>query len=144
MKKWLKILAILAVIGLIAAFLVYKYVYNKPHTDYAAAKPDYILPAQDLYNAFKNHPEASAKLYNGKVIQIQGELARTESTDSLVVLVFSFNQGMFGDEGIRGTMIRKLNEEGKKLVPAGNVTIKGYCTGFNDTDVILEQCSVIY
>jgi len=144
MKTWMKVIAGFAVVGIIAAVLIFKFVVNKPHPDYEKMSPDYTMHAQDLYNAFKNKKDASSKLYNGKVVQIDGTLARVEAKDSLVIVVFSFTQGMFGDEGIRCTMIKKLSGEAKSLVPSGSVKIKGYCTGYNDTDVILEQCSVVY
>ena len=144
MNKPIRILLAFILVGIIALFLVYKFVYNKPHPDYQNIKPDYTLHAVDLFNAFKNHKDASAKLYNGKIVQIDGSLTRIEAKDSLAIVVFAFSQGMFGDEGIRCTMIKKLNEDAKKLVPGGTVKIKGYCTGYNDTDVILEQCSVVF
>jgi hypothetical protein len=144
MKTWLRILLSIVLVGVIAFFLVYKFVYNKPHPDYQNIKPDYTLNAKDLYNAFHDHKDASTKTYNGKVVQIEGTLTRVEAKDSMAIVVFAFNQGMFGDEGIRCTMIKKLNDEAASLVPSGSVKIKGYCTGFNDTDVILEQCSVVF
>ena len=81
--------------------------------------------------------------YNGRVVLLSGKLDKVEETDSLVTAVFVFNQGMFGDEGIRCSM---LPHHGSKLksVPFGSeVSIKGYITGYNETDVILEQCSLV-
>jgi hypothetical protein len=144
MKTWIKVILGLAVIGVISAVLIFKFVINKPHPDFENIKPDFSLHAQDLYNAFKDHKDASSKLYNGKVIQVDGTVARVEAKDSLVIVVFAFEQGMFGDQGVRCTMIKKLSAEANKLVPSGSAKIKGYCTGYNDTDVILEQCSVVY
>lgn len=143
MKIWLKILLILFVIGLVAAVLVYVFVYNKSHPDYEKMKPDYTLSASELYNSFKVNTTDSETKYNGKAIVVSGTLAKVESTDSLVIAVFVFNQGMFGDEGIRCTMLKKFNEKTKNLLPGSVYNIKGYCTGFNDSDVILEQCSII-
>jgi hypothetical protein len=51
---------------------------------------------------------------------------------------------MFGDEGIRCVMSKKSSPEAAKLKPDGITRIKGYCTGFNDTDVIMEHCSLNY
>ena len=143
MKLWMKIGIGVAALGLLAAFLVYHFVYNKQHPDYEKMDADYTLTAQDLYQAFKaGSPAASAK-YNGKVIALTGTLGKMETADSLVTAVFIFNRGDFGDEGVRCTMLPKYNAEAVKLQPDGEVRIKGYCTGFNDTDVILEKCSII-
>ena len=143
MKLWVKILLALFIIGVIAAFYVYKYVYNKPHPDFEKMTPAYSIPAADLYNTFKANKTASEKKYNGQVIEIRGTLSKVEAKDSLVIAVFVFNQGMFGDEGIRCSMLKKYNEEAKKLSPGTSLKIKGYCTGYNETDVILEQCCLI-
>ena len=48
-----------------------------------------------LYNEFKTSKENAHKLYNGKVIEITGKLARIENADTLTIAVFVFNQGMF-------------------------------------------------
>jgi hypothetical protein len=143
MKTWLKILIGLAVLGIIAAVLVYVFVYNKPHPDYENLEAAYSLSPQELYSAYTGNKEDSQKKYNGQLIELKGALNKIETTDSLVIAVFVFNQGMFGDEGVRCTMLTKYNQVARTLQPGGTVTIKGYCTGFNDTDVILEQCSLV-
>jgi len=143
MKTWVKIVLGLFVVGIVAIVLVYVFVYNKSHPDYENIKPDYKLSASELYNSFKANTTDTGTKYNGKVVSVTGKLTKIEATDSLVIAVFVFNQGMFGDEGIRCTMLPKFNEEAKRLLPGNVYNIKGYCTGFNDTDVILEQCSII-
>lgn len=143
MKTWLKILLGLAVLGIIAAVLVYVFVYNKPHPDYEKLTAAYSLAPQELYSSFTANKDEAQKKYNGQLIELTGVLNKIETADSLVIAVFVFNQGMFGDEGVRCTMLPKYNLEAQSLQPGGTVKIKGYCTGFNDTDVILEQCSLV-
>jgi len=144
MKLWIKIILGLAIAGIAAALLIYHFVINKPHPDFEKIKPDYSLNAGAFYNEFKTRKENAHKLYNCKVIEITGRLSRVESADTLTIAVFVFNQGMFGDEGIRCTMLKKFSADAKKLKPDGTIRIKGYCTGFNETDVIMEHCSLIY
>ena len=144
MKRWIKIILGLAVAGIAAVLLIYHFVINKPHPDFEKIKPDYSLNAGAFYKEFKTSKENANKLYNGKVIEITGRLSRVESADTLTIAVFVFNQGMFGDEGIRCTMLKKFSADAKKLKPDGTIRIKGYCTGFNETDVIMEHCSLIY
>jgi len=144
MKLWIRILLGLAVAGIAAAFFVYHFVINKPHPDFEKIKPDYTLNAGAFYNEFKTSRENASKLYNGKVIEISGKLSRVENADTLTIAVFVFSKGMFGDEGIRCVMLKKYSEDAKKLKPDGTIRIKGYCTGFNETDVIMEHCSLIY
>jgi len=143
MRTWIKIIIALALIGFIAAILLYIFLYNKPHPDFEKAEAAYTLAATDLYKNFTaNKTEAGGK-YNGKVIEVNGKIAKVEAKDSLTICVFVFEQGMFGDQGVRCTMLPSYKERAVKIQPGSEVRVKGYCTGFNDTDVILEKCSII-
>jgi len=143
MKPWLRILLAIIMTGFIAIILVYKLVYNKPHPDYEKEKAVYTLMAKDLYDQYKMDKTAADTKYTGKVIEVDGSLSKIEETDSLLIAVFVFNQGMFGDEGIRVTLLPDFVEQAKKLTPESTVKLKGYCTGYNDTDVILEKGSIV-
>ena len=110
MKTWMKILLAFIVIGIIGVFIIYKFVYNKQHPDYENIEATFTMNARDLYKEFKKNPYSSANLYNGKVIALTGNLSKVETADSIVVAVFVFNQGDFGDEGLRCTMLKKLNK----------------------------------
>ena len=142
MNKWLKISIALALIGIIAAGLGYKFVYNKPHKDYEIAKADFSLTCQELFSDYQNNKHVAEQNFNGKVIEISGFLDKIETPDSMTIAVFVLSNGMFGDEGIRCTMLPNHSEN--IMSYAGKeVKIKGYCTGYNDTDVILEKCSIV-
>jgi len=143
MKKLLKIVIILAIIGLGAAFIVYKFVYNQPHTNFEKAKAEFSLTAVDFYNEFINNKEAASAKYNGKVVEITSEVSKIESDTNIAYIVFVFSEGVFGDEGIRCDMLPDFIEDVKMLKTGDKVTVKGYCTGYNDTDVIMENCSII-
>ena len=143
MKNWVKVLLGLFIVGLIAAFLVFKFVYNKQHPDYEKMEPAFSLSTQELYTAFTGNKTVASAKYNGMVVALNGKLSKVEVVDTMVTAVFVFKQGMFGDEGIRCTMLKKFNDAAKKLQPDGDVKIKGYCTGFNDTDIIFEKCSIV-
>ncbi|MCX6243159.1 MAG: hypothetical protein NTU98_00510 [Bacteroidetes bacterium] len=144
MKLWIKILIGLVVIGIIAAFVVYKFLINKPHPDFENLKPDYTLDAASFYKEFNTSKENANKLYNGKIIEITGKLTRVESADTLTIAVFAFEQDIFGEKGLRCTMLKKFGADAMKFKPDGIVRIKGYCTGYNGTDVVMEQCSIVY
>jgi hypothetical protein len=143
MKTWLKVLIVLAVIGILAAVLVYFFVYNKPHTDYEKAKPEMVLTAHALYDSFINDIGSAQETYNGKVLQITGVLDYVEDADGRVFAIFAFGDGMFGPEGVRCTMLENHTEKVKNIPIGTQITIKGFCSGFNDPDVILDHCSFI-
>jgi hypothetical protein len=142
MKKLLKIGAGLAVLGLLAAVYIWFFVYNKPHRDYEKADADFIVSAEKIYNQYSGG-DSESKKYLDKVLQIEGIPSYIESTDSTVIVVFAFSSGMFGDEGIRCAMLPNHFDKTRSLSLSENISIKGYCAGYNGTDVILEHCSLV-
>jgi hypothetical protein len=141
MKKLLKIIGVLAVLGILAAAYVWFFIYNKPHEDYEKADPDFVMSAEACYKHFVTAKEGD-EMYTGKVLEINGIPSHVEDRDSLVILAFVFNEGMFGEEGIRCTMLPKYQEQTLALDLSRGLHIKGFCSGYNDTDVILEYCSI--
>jgi len=142
-KTIIRIFAGLFLIGIVSAGLVYKFVINKPHQDYEKARPAYILSAADLFDSFRSDRKLAEDKYNGQVVLVIGKLDKIENDGSLVTGVFVFNQGMFGDEGIRCAMLPDYSDRVANLDKGSEVRLKGYLTGYNETDVILENCSVI-
>ena len=147
MKKLVTFAAILAFIGILSAIYVWFFVYNKPHTDYEAASPDYVLKARDCYLYFSGQQifaeKQGATNYTGKVLQLSGIATRVETIDSLTVIVFVYDNGVFGDEGIRCTLLPNYVKIAKQYDFSREITLKGFCAGYNDSDVILQYCSII-
>jgi hypothetical protein len=143
MARWLKIVIILIILGAVSAAGVYFFIINKPHPDFEKMSPQYSLVGQELFNSYKTHKAVAESKFNGKLLEISGPVSAIETTDSLVIVVMAFGEGDFGTEGIRCTVLKKYQDDAKRLVSGGNIRIKGFCTGYNDTDVILEQCSLI-
>ncbi len=138
MKKWMKILLILAILGAAGATYVYVFVYNKAHPDYANLEPDFDTEAQTLFEAFKNNPEDAATTYNGKIIRLSGTLDKIDKLEDQTIAYFILDEGMFGNEGIRISMLPDEADKIKPLDTGKSVIIKGFCTGYNDSDVILD------
>lgn len=143
MKTWIKILIALVILGAIGVWAGYEFVYNKAHTDYEKAEADYKLEAETLFNAFRENAKSASEKYSGKVLQITGRMSSVEESDSLVIGVFAFDEGMFGSEGVRVTMLPGHSEPLKKHPLSKEVTLKGFCAGYNDTDVIIESGSIV-
>lgn len=143
MKKWIKIIGILALLGILAAVLIWFFYVNKPHRDYENADPDQIVAAEQMFTQFRSNKLMADSLYTGKVVQISGPIRKVETNDSIVVAIFIFDQGMFGDEGIRCWMLPNQHAGLKDYKVNSIITIKGYCTGYNDTDIIIEKSSIV-
>ncbi len=135
-----KLILIIIILGLAAGIYGWFFIYNKPHTDYENKSPDYSLTAKQLFNQFVKKPDIN---YTGKVLQVSGIFQSIEDEDSLITIVFVFNEGMFGDEGLRCTFIPHFNDQLRDLKPPAPITLKGFCSGYNDTDVIMEHCSLV-
>jgi len=143
MKNWQKIILVLFLAGLLGGLYGYFFVYNKPHPDYAELKAEHVLPAVDLFEAYRTDKSSADAKYTGKMVEINGTLNRLEQIDSLTIVVFVFDQGMFGEEGIRCTLLPEHVSGASGLVPGELTTIKGLCTGYNETDVIFEKSVVV-
>lgn len=140
MKTWLKILIILVVVGLISAFLVWKFVINKSHPNYAKVKAEYELLATDIFNKYISNKDSANQFYTGKEIQIKGKFTKIEQTGTNAVVIFVFRQGEFGDEGIRCVLLPEEIEKIKEIKPNEDIILKGMCTGYNESDVMIEKC----
>lgn len=138
----MKILIALAITGIAGGILVYVFVYNKPHPDYETLNADFSITAKQLYEEFVNEPQTTGNKYNGKILDINGTISSIETNDSASTIVFVFNQGDFGDEGVRVSLLGKFLDQSKTLSKGSTVSLKGFCTGFNDTDVVIEKGSI--
>ena len=141
MKKLKTGVVVVVAVMLLSAAYVWFFVYNKPHRDFEKARPDVVESARQCYMNFKKTTKSSE---SGKVVELYGVPKGIEHSDSLVTVVFAFQQGLFGDEGVRCTLLPKYNREAGRISLHDTVHIKGFCSGFNGTDVILEQGSIVH
>jgi hypothetical protein len=139
MKKKMIVLLSIGAIGIIAFALIWKFVYNKPHMDYAAATADHSLTPLELYEAFTLNYDEAMELYIGRMIEVTGKPDAIEQVGDLVIAAFHFGDGPFGPEGVRCTFIEGYDAQ--HVQSGQTITIKGYCTGFTGEDVILENCT---
>lgn len=144
MNKWIKILLALAVVGAIAAFLVFKFYINKPHADIENATPAYTMQVNELWKQYNQDLKLSDSLYTGKVLELTGELSRADKSDTLVFAVFVMEaDSMFGDKSIRCEMLQNYSDETSAFAKGTAVKIKGFCNGFDQTDIKLSKCSIV-
>ena len=141
MKTWLKIIIGIIIIGIVAASAVYVFVINKPKRDIENEKSMYSVTAGQIFKEYTTNATASNMLYLDKTGTIKGTITSIEHIDSLVIVVFTLSEGMFGEEGVRCTMLEKYNTEALALNTGIIVEIKGVCRGYNGSDIIFEKCS---
>jgi hypothetical protein len=144
MNKILKIGLILLAIGLVAAALVWKFYVNKPHDDIEKATPAYSISTEEIWNKYNTDRKTADSLYNNQVIEVTGNLSRIDKNDTLVSAIFVMAaDSMFGDKTIACQMYKKHNEEAVALVVGAKVKIKGFCIGYDDTDIKFNKCSIV-
>lgn len=143
MKNWIKIGLILFVVALIGLWAIYTFVYNKPHANYEKAVAEFSISAPDLFEAYRTDSQTASTKFNGKLVEINGVLSAIEATSNQTIAIFVLDEGMFGSEGIRVSMLAAYTEHLKTIATGETVVIKGYITGYNDTDVIVEFGSIV-
>jgi hypothetical protein len=145
-KAGLIILAVLILAGA-AAFVVYKFVYNKPKSEalpeIVNKKADLLLAAKRLWTDYTMNKDIADPKYTGKVIEIKGSIMRVESIENNVIVVFAYKKGATHDEGIRVTMLPAFQQAAKGINPFKDVRIKGLCKGYEDGNVIMEEGSIV-
>jgi hypothetical protein len=123
--------------AIIAAFVVWKWVFKKSDIDVSSKKAAFEIEAAVLTREFENNEEASNTKYLGKIITVSGTV-NSISNDEQNVIVYLKNE----DE-LLGVMC-SLNKSAfdADLIKTGNqVKIKGICAGYL-MDVQLNKCSL--
>jgi hypothetical protein len=147
MKKIILIALALIVLTGAAAFVVYKYVYDKPQSasgpEIANKPADLNLAAKRLWTDYSMNKDIADPKYTGKVIEIKGSIMRVETVENKVIVVFAYRKGEHGDEGIRVSMLPAFNQAAKGINPFKDIRIKGLCTGYNGQDVTMEDGSIV-
>ena len=132
-----RVISIIVVIILLGFVYVYFFMYNKSHPNYSKMDAEYSLSAKILYNNFTTNNDS--KKYLGKIVMIDGIVSDVEKNDSTSIIIFNFEEGMFGDQGVRCSM----TNFDIHIRFGDSINIKGLCVGYNDTDVLLEYCSFV-
>ncbi len=141
-RNYFIIASIILLAGIILVFFVYRYI-NKPPANFENEEASVSIKAVELFNEYKSKADTANARYLGKVIEIQGYLTAIEKVDSMFIVVFAFDEGMFGAEGLRCTLLEKYHQQALDYTEGDEIALKGYCTGYNETDVIIEKCIIL-
>lgn len=132
MKKLLLLGLTMALIAIGIGF----YFFNKKVEGLEDVKADYRLSSNELFDAFdQNEAEAQAK-FVGKVLEVSGEVVRSNMNDSLPTITLRAENSMIG--GINCTFPKAIN----KVNNGAPIVVKCECQGFL-MDVILNNCILI-
>jgi hypothetical protein len=127
MKKTLKVVLIIIVLGAsIGAFVAYK-MWNKPFddvTDMEGVK----VNADVLYKAFETNEQTANTTYVGKVVEVSGTVGDIETSDSIARVMITFPDAMMG--AVRVTLDSRHLADAKAVKTGDQATFKGFCNGF--------------
>ncbi|MDP4662853.1 MAG: OB-fold putative lipoprotein [Salibacteraceae bacterium] len=120
MKKLIPILILTAAIG----FGIGTYLFSKGHDETADIEAAFSLTADNAVQEFLDDQTASAAKYIDQVIEISGPVMDIEKTDGKVTGVKISSDDMYV---VSCTFQNPM--EASEI--AGNITVKGVCSGFN-------------
>jgi hypothetical protein len=140
MKKWIKVVLGVAVVGLIVGVSAVYYVFHMPHRNVEGEKPAFTVSAADLFNEFNTDETASTAKYANQVIEVSGDVVEITKEGYQVSLVLNDET-----EGVNCSLDSVSVVENKEIIDnlknGDKVTIKGKCDGFDMImGVVLTSC----
>lgn len=127
LKKWLKIVLVLLVVGAIAAWFVWRWA-NQATTDFKNKTPKETFTLQSIMQQLGNADSTTLKKYldRGYLVSVSGTVKDFIASDSASTI----NLGDSTSPAIvQCQMDARHNEEAKGLAPGMQVTIKGVVAG---------------
>ena len=141
MKRIYKILAGLAIIGILAGAGMYWYAFMRPHTNMLKAEAEVKLSASDLFNDFSSNEAAANTKYIGKIIEVTGNIVQvnTDETQTSIILEDElFGVSTYLDSSFVASNPNLIQE----INPNQSVTIRGQCDGML-SDVVISRAVII-
>ena len=135
MKKYLKFIVPIAIIGLAYGF----YEYNRGHQSTAKIQADHTVSAAELFREFEENEETANAKYLDKVVEVSGEISKISAEDPDKKSISLKSDDMIF--GIIGELDPAVDHQLSELNEGENIVIKGICTGML-SDVVLVRCVV--
>lgn len=132
MKKYLLIIALLALIGSVVAYRM----YNKPHVETADSTADVVITPAELLAAYDQDEMKADSLYLDKIVQIEGIILKINEVENGGSISLDTGNPM------SSIICEFENKEDVANVKVGDqVKVKGFCTG-KLMDIVLSRCSL--
>ncbi len=134
MKRNILIAVLLAAVA--GGFISYR-MYNAKTPTAAEKTADVTVDATALFAAFTKDEVAAGKLYNDKVLQVNGVVREVGTVGNGPVNV------MLETGDAMGAVVCEFAAgEAPAWQKGKNVTLKGFCAGYN-LDVLLQRCAAV-
>jgi DNA/RNA endonuclease YhcR with UshA esterase domain len=134
MKKFMKILGIVTVIGIVVGGIAAWYIWNKPHPD-ARKEKGLVINADQLVKEFTTNEQVANKKYLDKALSVKGEIIDIGANqDSSTTVTLRSSSEM--------TNVYCTLQKGEPVPDTGEViTIKGFCIGLL-SDVTIKDAVI--
>jgi hypothetical protein len=140
MKKFLKILLIVAAILVTLLVAAYLYLRFMPEKSVSKQEANFTLTAKVLVDDYNLNPDASDRKYIDRIIEVTGIISEI-STDQNNSTVFILRDND-SETGVLCTLENNYVKKAKKYKVGNTVTIKGTCTGMI-FEVVLNKCVIV-
>jgi hypothetical protein len=137
MKFYVKVALFFVMLIAIGSILAALILFNKKHPDTAKVKPDFIVTAMALQKDFESSETAASSKYINKILQVSGTIISVTSDSTNTNISLKTGNDM---SSVICTCHKSV--DASKLVPGGEITLRGECSGFL-MDVLLNNCSII-
>ena len=138
MKLWIKIALAIVMVFAVAGIGIGIYLFNLETADLRKAKPDFIISAADLQQAFENNEvSASAKFVN-RIIEVSGNIESISIGEENAL-----NVTLQTGSDLSSVICTIPDAASTVNLSTGNpITVRGECSGYL-MDVLLNNCVII-
>jgi len=138
MKLWIKIALATVMVFAVVGIGIGIYLFNLEAADLRKAKPDFIISAADLQQAFENNEvSASAKFVN-RIIEVSGNIESISIGEENAL-----NLTLQTGSDLSSVICTIPDAASTVNLSTGNpITVRGECSGYL-MDVLLNNCVII-
>ena len=140
MKPLSRIVLFVGLAIVLVAVIVGVYFYTLGQKDLTNARPDYTLPARELYADFEADENAASAKYLDKVVEVSGTVSHVEMNSDSAMNVMLMDDADMG--GVLCTFNNVKKRSSIDVSSGDNVIIRGICSGML-MDVQLNNCVLV-
>ena len=153
-KQKFKVIAIIALVGVLIGGGVVLYLFNMPHRDVQETESDYTLKATDIVKEYLSNPQIANDKYldaegESKILEVEGTISSiTEDFNNQKVILLKPSDQ---EAGVSCTFTAETNQSVTNLIIGQKVTVKGVIRSGASYDedlemyenVIMEKCDIV-
>jgi hypothetical protein len=131
------VILLFILLAVLAALIIWKWVYKKSDISVASKKAEVEIEAAALTHEFESDEDAANARYLGKIISVSGNVSSVTEAEQSLSVYLKNNEDM---SGVMCTLSKNSVTTGQIKV-GDKIKIKGYCDGYL-MDVKLNKCSL--